>query len=330
MARNPLVILLEKNLLSVPNFIDWLRNLMIILNIECLGYVLEVDIPSNPVRTRGNQEEIDVHEKWVKDDVLVCGFMMGSMTNELHRAHEKITSTRKILAHLTELYGEHSRTTRYEISKQLFSARMKEGEKVGDHVLKMISMIERLEVLNFYMDLSLQSDLILQSLPDSFMQFVMNFNCNEISYTLAGIMNKLVTAQSNMKTKPRETAIVISSGPQRSKNKKKKTYKQYKPKKRVQKGKGKALKVQKVGGPKPTDKCLVCYELAHWRRTCPKVNGAPGMELLVFETNYSATVYSASWILDSSTTSYICTMNQDLERSRKLGAWKVMVIVGSR
>ncbi|KAL6552738.1 hypothetical protein OROHE_008102 [Orobanche hederae] len=150
MAKNPLTILLEKNLLPGPNFVDWLWNLMIVLSIESLGYVLEADIPPTPVRTRGNQEEIDVREKWVKDDVPVRGFMMGSMTNKLHGAHEKMTSARQILAHLTELYGEHSRTARYEISKQLFNARMKEGEKVGDYVLKMISMIERLEfVMNF-------------------------------------------------------------------------------------------------------------------------------------------------------------------------------------
>ncbi|KAL6494286.1 hypothetical protein OROGR_031086 [Orobanche gracilis] len=276
MAKNPLGILLEKNQLTCPNFVDWLRNLMIVLSMESLGYVLEADIPPTPVRTRANQEDIDVHEKWVKDDVLVHGYMMGSMNNELQRAHEKMTSARQILAHLTELYGEHSRTARYDISKQLFSARMKGGEKVGDHVLKMISMIERLEVLNFLMDVSLQIDLILQSLPDSFTQFVMNFNCNEITCTLAGLMNKLVTAQSNMKTKPREAALVISSGPRRFKNKKKKTYEQYKPKKGMQKDKGKAQMVQIARSPKPTDKCLACGELGHWRKTCPKVNGASG------------------------------------------------------
>ncbi|KAL6518344.1 hypothetical protein OROMI_034045 [Orobanche minor] len=96
-----------------------------------------------PARTRASQEEVEAHEKWVKDDIRVRGYMLGSMTNELQRAHEKMTSSRAILAHLAELYGEHSRTARYEISKQLFGARMKEGEKVGDHVLKMISMIER-------------------------------------------------------------------------------------------------------------------------------------------------------------------------------------------
>ena len=142
-----------------------------------------------PVGTRANQADIEAHAQWVKDDVRVRSYMLGSMTNELQRAHEGFPTARAVLAHLTELYGEHSRTARYEISRELFGAKMREGEKVGDHVLKMISRIERLEALDFRMHTSLQTDLILQSLPDSFSRFVMNFNCNEISCNLAGLMN---------------------------------------------------------------------------------------------------------------------------------------------
>ena len=49
-----------------------------------------------------------------------------------------------ILLNLKELYGEQSRTTRYEISKQLFYARMIEGTSVQTHVLKMIDLITHL------------------------------------------------------------------------------------------------------------------------------------------------------------------------------------------
>ncbi|KAL6509592.1 hypothetical protein OROGR_022902 [Orobanche gracilis] len=294
MNMNPLAILLDKNTLIGPHFVDWLRNLMIVLCIEGLGYVLEKDIPAPPMRTKNNQEEINNHKKWVKDDVKVRAYMMASMYNELQSAHEKMTSARQILSHLTELYGEHSRTARYEISKDLFGARMKVGEKVGDHVLKMISMIERLEALDFKKHESLQTDLILQSLPDSFSPFVMNFNCNEIACNLAGLMNKLVIAQSQMKSlRVKESALLISSGPQKSKNKKKKTKKRTRPQGKDLKGKGKAPMVPKSKKVKK-DACLKCGELGHWARDCRILHGT-----------------------------------SDLEQSRKLGAEEVMVTVGS-
>ena len=49
-----------------------------------------------------------------------------------------------ILLNLKELYGEQSRAARYEISKQLFYAKMSEGMSMQTHVLKMIDLITHL------------------------------------------------------------------------------------------------------------------------------------------------------------------------------------------
>ena len=48
------------------------------------------------------------------------------------------TSAKEILLYLQELFGEHSRTARYEISKWLFCAKMREREDIGAHVNSMI------------------------------------------------------------------------------------------------------------------------------------------------------------------------------------------------
>ncbi|KAL8134482.1 hypothetical protein AgCh_009487 [Apium graveolens] len=72
-----------------------------------------------------------------------------------------------ILMHIQELYDVAGRTTRYEISKEMFGCRMSEGSSVNDHVLKMINLIERLGQLGFAMDGELSQDLVLQSLPSS-------------------------------------------------------------------------------------------------------------------------------------------------------------------
>ena len=71
-----------------------------------------------------------------------------------------------IIAHLQELFGEQTRIARYEISKELFGTKMKEGSDVGAHVQKMIRLIEHLENLEFTIDYHLQLDLILLSIPN--------------------------------------------------------------------------------------------------------------------------------------------------------------------
>ena len=73
-----------------------------------------------------------------------------------------------MLLHLMELFCEKSRTQRYEISKGLLRAQMAESSYVQAHVLKMIEWIERLAVLEVELLVEMSTDLILQSLLDSF------------------------------------------------------------------------------------------------------------------------------------------------------------------
>ena len=190
---NPLSIILDNNRLTGPNFIDWLRNLKVVLASEKILYVIEQSLPRS-LPNNSSQEEHDTLEKWKDDDMQARCIMWASMTTELHRQHEKYTSAYEILLHLQELFGEHSRTARYEISKRLFRAKMKEGEDVGAHVNSMIRSIEELESLDFSMDFHLQVDMILQSLPESFGQTIANFQMNKIECTLAELLNMLMTA----------------------------------------------------------------------------------------------------------------------------------------
>ncbi len=70
--------------------------------------------------------------------------------------------------------------------------RMSEEQNIGDHVHKMIQLIEHLEYLDSHMDFQLQTDLILQSLLESFGNFVINFHMTKQECTLAGLLNMLV------------------------------------------------------------------------------------------------------------------------------------------
>ena len=80
---------------------------------------------------------------------------------------------------------------------------MSEDASVQTHVLKMIEWIERLVVLGFKMDKDLSIDLILQSLPDSFSKFIINFHMNKIDVSLAELVNMLKTAEGTLqKEKP--------------------------------------------------------------------------------------------------------------------------------
>ena len=64
----------------------------------------------------------------------------------------------------------------------------------------MISHLNTFEVLGADIDEESQADMILQSLPESFKEFGLNYNMNKKIYTLSKLMNELVAAEGILGT----------------------------------------------------------------------------------------------------------------------------------
>ena len=120
--------ILDANKLSGPNYVNWLRNLRIIFTQEKVSYILDTPTPDS-LGKDASKENRTAYKMWKDDCVIVKYIMLASMSNELQRQHEDM-DVLSILLNLKELYGEQSWTARYEISKQLFCARMTEGSSV--------------------------------------------------------------------------------------------------------------------------------------------------------------------------------------------------------
>ena len=129
-----------------------MENLKIILTDEKLSYILYT-LDLDPVGQDVIEEEIATYKMCQNDSSTVKCNMLASMINELRRQYESLDIL-FILLNLKELYGEQSRTTRSEISKQLFCTKMSERTSIQDQVLMIIDLITRLSQLDFMMDVS--------------------------------------------------------------------------------------------------------------------------------------------------------------------------------
>ncbi|KAK8623458.1 hypothetical protein V6N13_118346 [Hibiscus sabdariffa] len=76
---------------------------------------------------------------------------------------------------------------------------MSKGTPVGAHVIKMMGYIQTLEKQGFALNDELVTDVILQSLSNSYKQFILNFNMNDIDKTLPQLLGMLRNAKSNLK-----------------------------------------------------------------------------------------------------------------------------------
>ena len=83
-----------------------------------------------------------------------------------------------MMMNLKEMFGE-TRSTRQKAMKDLMNTTMAETTLVRDHVLKMINLLNELEILRAEIDGESHVDTILQSLLDSYNQFCLNYNMNK-------------------------------------------------------------------------------------------------------------------------------------------------------
>ncbi|KAK8632197.1 hypothetical protein V6N13_028974 [Hibiscus sabdariffa] len=131
---------------------------------------------------------------------------------------------------------------------------MSEGSPVGAHVIKMMGYMQTLEKLGFPLKDELATDVILQSLSDSFKPFFLNFNMNEIKKTLPQLLGMLRTVESDLTKNGSKSILMFRKAKGKKKTKSKGNGKS--------KPKGKdALKPEK--GISKDEKCFHCDKTGH-------------------------------------------------------------------
>ncbi|XP_071739852.1 uncharacterized protein [Rutidosis leptorrhynchoides] len=169
---------LEKEKLNDTNFLDWYRNLRIVLKVEKKSYILDGPVPEEPPANATKS----IRDAWTKhpDD-----------------------STE-----LKEMFQQQARQQRFETVRALHACKMAEGTFVSFYVLKMKSYIDQLERLGSSIGPELAIDLILNSLPKSYDQFVLNYNMNNWEKSISELHLMLKTTEKNIPFKTSEVLMI--------------------------------------------------------------------------------------------------------------------------
>ncbi|VFQ73001.1 unnamed protein product [Cuscuta campestris] len=222
--------ILDKDKLTGSNFLDWKRNLVIVLRLEKKEYVLERAIPPVPAANASRAIK-DTYEKHVDDDNQVACLMLATMTSDLQKHHESMKAYDMII-HLRQLYQGQARHERFQISKALFSCKLSVGNPVGPHVLKMIGYVQTLEKLGF----ELRTELMLQTAEESLTK---------------GNGNSVLLVQGGKGKKKFKKAK--KNGPKGKGN---------------TEPKSNSSKLKPKGGVAKDSICHHCGEVGHWKRNC--------------------------------------------------------------
>ncbi|XP_016544654.1 uncharacterized protein LOC107844793 [Capsicum annuum] len=182
---NPLTSILNQNKLESPNYVDWKRNLDIVLTAGGFKFVLVEEFPVKS--DEPTNDEIKAYDKWVKADEMARCYILASMANVLQHQHQSMTTAYDMLVSLKEMFGVQNRTAKHTSMKAFLTTKMVKETLVREYVLDAV------------IDKESQVEIVLQTLSDSFLQFRLNYNMNKMDLSLGKLLNELQAAVSIIK-----------------------------------------------------------------------------------------------------------------------------------
>ncbi|KAL0349781.1 UNVERIFIED_CONTAM: hypothetical protein Sradi_4127300 [Sesamum radiatum] len=157
--------------------------------------------------------------QWHEDNQKVRNIVLSSMSNEIQKQYERYEDVWSIMYCMKELYAVPDRHIRYAVTKAFFGVRMIEGSPVREHGVMMLSLVEKLKDLQADFDKEeTYVDVILQSLPTSYDQFIINYNMNELEKSLHELINMLIQYEATIE-KSATSALVGEASTSKAKGK---------------------------------------------------------------------------------------------------------------
>src|SRR5664279_505828 len=308
------------------NFTDWFRNLRIILNAAQKTYVLEAPLGAPPAEYASEDEKNVFRTQKEDHNIVQCAILYG-LEYELQKRFEH-TAAYQIIEELKLIFQTHAQQESYEASEKFFNCKMEENGSVSEHVLKMSGYADKLQSLGISIPIELGIHRVLQSLPPSYKNFVMNYNMQCMKKTLPELFQMLKTAEVEIKKEHQVLMVNKTTGFKKDKPKNKCEFKKG--------GKKAAAPAKKPkASPKTDTECFYCKGTGHWKRNCPKylADKKAGNVKGIFDIHvidvYLTSARSSTWVFDTGSVAHICNSKQELLNKRRLARDEVTMRVGN-
>ncbi|CAL8993190.1 unnamed protein product [Prunus brigantina] len=139
-VKNPISSILNNYILDGTNYPGWLRKVKLVLKMDEIDYVLTHAPPHIHPDEEASREERTAYEKHMKDDSRGKCYLLASMNDELLKQHEDMDDCASILLHLKELYGEATRSLRYNTICELVNTKMTRGTPMESSLSELLNM----------------------------------------------------------------------------------------------------------------------------------------------------------------------------------------------
>ncbi|KAK1605099.1 hypothetical protein QYE76_028772, partial [Lolium multiflorum] len=319
----------EKLKSNGSNFTDWFRHVRIFLSGGNLQFVLDAPLGDPPAEDESDEVKAVYATRKTRYSQVQCAILC-SLESDLQKRFEH-HDPHELMNELKAIFETHAAVECYEASKHFFSCMMEEGSSVSEHMLAMTGHAKKLSDLGIVIPNRLGINRVLQSLPPSYKNFVMNYNMQNMNKELPELFGMLKAAEIEIK-KEHQVLMV---------NKTTSFKKQGKSKGKFKKGGKKAATppMKPKNGPKPDAECYYCKEKGHWKRNCSKylADLKSGLvkkkkegifDIHVIDVHFTGS-RSSTWVFDTGSVAHICNSKQELKNKRQLLKDEVTMRVGN-
>ncbi|KAK1630811.1 hypothetical protein QYE76_005126 [Lolium multiflorum] len=183
----------EKLKSNGSNFTDWFHHVRILLNGGNLQYVLDAPLGAPPAETESDEVKNVYETRKTRYSQVQCAILC-SLEADLQKRFEH-HDPYELVNELRTIFETHAVVECYEASKHFFSCMMEEGNSVSEHMVAMSGHAKKLSDLGIVIPNKLGINRVLQSLPPSYKNFVMNYNMQNMNKELPELFSMLKSAE---------------------------------------------------------------------------------------------------------------------------------------
>ena len=135
-------------------------------------HVLEDPLPEEPADNASTTTK-NAYQKLVDESNEISCLMLACMEPDLQQ-HFKDVGAFDMIKSLKSMFQVKARTERFNVWRSLMDCKLKEGDPLSLHVIKMIGYVQALDRLGFPLLDELATDAVLGSLPPIYGMFISN------------------------------------------------------------------------------------------------------------------------------------------------------------